>query len=142
MSGKIKESCIVSLILIAAELVFSIILKSKSAASSVVIGEEGKQSLVYFMPAAAGIVLYAVILFNSFLLPASFKAFARGSIPKWFAFFGAWLLNAAVSVQSVIKTSTMELFSFESGILRIVQFVVILFAVLSCFIVKGARFSK
>lgn len=141
MQKKIKESCMASLIIIAVELIFSIILKTKSAASSIVIGEAGAQSLVYFMPAAAGTVLYVIILFNAMLLTASFKAYAKGSIPKWFAFIGAWLVNAAVAFMSAVKISTMELFSFENSILRIVQFVVILFAVLSCIIVRKMRIS-
>ena len=141
MKKEIKKSCIASLIFIAAEFIFSLILKSMASPSSIVIGETGAQSLVYFMPAVAGLILYLLIAFTAFLVNASFKAFAYGHPLKWLVFFGVWFLQAAVAVFSVVKISTMEFFSFENNILRIAQFVIVIFSVLSCVIVKRMKIS-
>jgi len=141
VNKKIKQSCIISLVLIAAELIFSIILKSKALPSDIVIGASGSQSLVYFIPQAAGIALLVIMAFSSFMVNASFKAFAKGSFVKWLAFFGAWLLHTAVCIQSAVKISTMEMFSFENNILRIVQFAVIVFAVISCAVIRRMKIS-
>ena len=141
MKKEIKKSCIASLIFIAAEFIFSLILKSMAKPSSIVIGETGAQSLVYFMPAIAGLILYLLIAFTAFLVNASFKAFAHGHPLKWLAFFGVWFLQAAVAIFSVVKISTMEFFSFENNILRIAQFVIVIFSVLSCVIVKRMKIS-
>ncbi len=141
MKKEIKQSCIASLVFIAAEFIFSLILKAKAVPSSVVIGEAGAQSLVYFMPAVAGLILYLLIAFTAFLVNASFKAFAHGHPLKWLAFFGVWFLQAAVALFSVVKISTMEFFSFENNILRIAQFVIVIFSVLSCVIVKRMKIS-
>ena len=139
MSKTVKNSCIVSLACIAAEIIYSIILKSQSSPSSIVIGEEGARSLVYFMPAAAGGILYLLIAFTAFLSVSSFKAFAKGSFVKFFAFFGVWILQAGAALFSVIKVSTMEMFSFENNILRIAQFVIVLFALVSCIAVRRMK---
>lgn len=141
MKKKINESCIAALVLIAAELIYSLILKSKATPSSVIIGEEGTQSLVYYFPEVAGAVFCILMLITSIMVNCTFKAFAKGSIPKWFAFAGVWLLNVIVSFQSAIKISTMEMFSFENSILRIVQFAAIIFSVISCLIVRRMKIS-
>ncbi|WP_044974088.1 hypothetical protein [Ruminococcus sp. HUN007] len=141
MKKEIKQSCTASLIFIAAEFVFSLILKSKAVPSPIVIGDAGAQSLVYFMPAVAGIILYLLIAFTAFLVNASFKAFAHGGGIKWLVYFAIWAIQAAAAVFSVVKISTMEFFSFENNILRIAQFVAVIFSVLSCVIVKRMKIS-
>ena len=141
MKKEIKVSCITSLVFIVAEFIFSLILKSKAVPSSVVIGEAGAQSLVYFMPAVAGVILYLVIAFTAFLVNASFKAFAHGHPLKWLVFFAVWILQAGVALFSVIKVSTMEMFSFENMAIRIVQFAAVIFAVVSCICVRRMKIS-
>lgn len=141
MTKKINQLCIASLFLIAVELIYSLILKSKAVPSPVVVGNEGTQSLVYFFPAVAGTVFCILMIITAVMVTGTFKSFAKNSIPKKFAFAGAWLLNVIVSVQSVIKTSTMEMFSFENNILRIVLFISVIFSLLSCFIVRRIKIS-
>lgn len=138
---KINQTCTVSLILIVIEIIFGIILKSGSEPSSVVIGTEGSQSLVRFIPAVPGIILYVLTAFTAFMSVSSFKAFAKGSIPKHFIFFTVWLVQAGAAFMSVIKVQTMELYSFENRILRIIQFAVILFSFISCAAVRRMKIS-
>lgn len=138
---KTNKLCIAALVSLAVELVFSLLLKAKSVPSSVVVGKEGTQSLVYFFPETAGIVFCILMIFTAVMINGAFKAYAQGSIPRRLAHTGVWLLNAAVSLQSVIKIKTMEMYSFENSILRIVLFITVIFSVLSCFIIKKFKIS-
>lgn len=139
---KINQLCITSGALIAAEYIFSLVLKSAATASEVIIGEEGTQSAVKYIPSSGGIMFFIIMIASAVLLNRSFKSYAKGNALKWLLYIAVWFINSLVALQSVVKISTMEMFSYENRALRILQFLCIAFSVLSCFIIRGSKIEE